>query len=206
MSLVLVKFQDPMKVEAIIDMPIPSNKSELQRFLGMINYMGKFIPNLAKETSPLRLLLKKENEFVMQEPQVAAVNKLKKLITESPVLRFYDPNNEIRLRTDASLEGLGAMVEQLIDNEWCPIAYGSRSLTQAEKNYASIEKETLSVLFGCSHFHELLYGRKFVVKNDHQPLKTIFTKSLAECPLRIQRFFYPCRSMTLKWNMSRVGI
>ena len=81
------------------------------------------------------------------------------------------------------------MIEQLDNGHWHPIAYGSRSLGPSEKNYASIERETLSILFGCTHFHEFLYGRTFTIKNDHQPLHTIFSKSIIDCPPRIQRFF-----------------
>ena len=189
---------DPKKVEAITHMPIPSNKTELQRFLGMINYLGKFIPNLAQETAPLRLLLKKETMYVMQGPQIEAIKKLKSLVTDSPVRKFYNPNAPIRLRTDASIEGLGAMIEQKFDGQWHPIAYGSRSLGPSERNYAPIERETLSVVFGCTHFHEFLYGHTFVVKNDHQPLKTIFTKSIIECPPRIQRFFMALQKYDFK--------
>ena len=181
---------DPKKISAITNMPTPTNKQELQRFMGMVNYLAKFIPKLSAETAPLRLLLQKEYEFVIQKPQLIAIDRIKALITSAPTLQFYDPNKPTRLRTDASMEGLGAMLEQEDSNhEWQPIGYGSRSLDKAERNYCSIEREALSVLFGCEHFHEYLYGRQFTVQNDHQPLKTIFSKSITECPPRIQRFF-----------------
>ena len=68
---------DPKKCSAIVDMPMPTNKTELQGFLGMLNYIGKFIPNLSQVTQPLRILLKKDLEFLIDKPQVDAINELK---------------------------------------------------------------------------------------------------------------------------------
>ena len=88
------------------------------------------------------------------------------------------------------MEGLGAILKQEDSNHECQsIGYGSWSLDKAEQNYCSIEREALSVLFGCEHFHEYLYSRQFTVQNDNQPLKIIFSKSITEFTPRIQRFF-----------------
>ena len=133
--------------------------------------------------------MKKDVEFVMLKPQKNAFQWLQSLITKVPILQYYDPNLPIRLRTDSSLIGLGAMIEQSLDGEWHPIAFASRSLDKSEQKYASIKRETLSVVFGCERFHEYLYGQEFIVQNDHKPLKTIFSRSIMSCPPRIQRFF-----------------
>ena len=107
-------------------MSVQTSKVELQQFLVMINYLGMYISNLAEETAPLRTLLKKENEFLIQKPQVDAINKLKLLVVNAPVLKFYDPNSPTSWKTDSSLEGHGAMVvEKLCDVQWHPIAFGS---------------------------------------------------------------------------------
>ena len=184
---------DPTKVEAIINMPLPESKPDLQRFMGMVNYVGKFIPNLSQITAPLRQLLKKDVLFDLQQPQLNAINEIKRLITSPPCLKFYDPNLPTRLKPDASQDGLGALLEQnhksTDGDRWFPIAYASRALLPYEKNYAQIEKETLSIVFGVERFHEYLYGCHFTVINDHQPLKSIFNKSISQCPPRIQRFF-----------------
>ena len=168
-------------------MPRPKSITELQRFLGMINYLIKFVPNLAQITAPLRELLKKEVEFILQKPQLNAIQELKLLVTSSPCLKYFNANLPTRLRPDASSEGLGALLEQLHDGEWYPVGFASRALREYEKKYAQIEKETLSVTF--AKFHEYLYGHHFTVINDHQPLKSIFSKSIIDCPARIQRFF-----------------
>ena len=104
-------------------------------------------------------------------------------------MAFFDPNLPTRLRTDSTVEGLGAMIEQLHSDGWHPIGYKSKATTKAQKEWAPIERETLSVLFGCEIFHEYLYGRHFTAQNDHQPLKTIFNKSISQCPPRIQSLF-----------------
>ena len=179
---------DPDKTDAIMKMEYPKDKKELQRFLGTINYLGKFIPNLSDETAILRTLLKKENLWSFDSPHMKSVDRLKELVSSSPVLKFFDSRRETRVTTDASKEGLGALLEQKFDDGWHPIAYGSRSLTKSEVNYAPIELETLAVVFACNRFNVYLYGRRFTVKSDHQPLKSIFSSVLANVPPRLQRF------------------
>ena len=176
------------KIAAILEMPNPTNVKELQRFLGMITYLGKFIPNLSDETTPLRTLLEKDIIWHFGTPQTQAVARLKSLITASPVLKYFDPRCNTRISSDASKKGLGAVLEQQHDNLWHPIAFASRSLSPAEQNYCPLERETLSIVFACEKFHEYVYGQHFDVFNDHQPLKSIFSKPLGKAPARLQRF------------------
>ena len=167
---------DPSKVEAIKDMPNPTMKKELQRFHGMITYLGKFISNLADHTESLRKLLEKEILWSFDQPQKEAV-KLKEMITTSPVLRFYDTTLPTRVSSDASITGLGAVLEQKYENNWYPVAYGSRSLGKSEQNYCQIEREILSIVYVTQKFHNYVYGTKFQVK-----------KSITKAPPKIQRF------------------
>ena len=81
------------------------------------------------------------------------------------------------------------MIEQCLDGEWHPIAFGSRALEKSEQNDTSIERETLSVVFACERFHEYVDGHEFIIQNDPKPLKTIFYRNITSCPPRIQRFF-----------------
>ena len=179
---------DPQKIEAILKMPMPCNKTELQRFLGMITYLGKFLPNLSKATAPLRQLLEKDVQWHFDEQHKSAVDMLKKMVTSSPVLASYEPELPTRITTDASKAGLGAVLEQNHDGEWKPIAYASRAMTQCEQHYAQIEKETLAIVFACERFHEYAYGMGVIVRSDHKPLKAIFSKPINKAPPRIQRF------------------
>ena len=86
-------------------MSLPNSVNELQRFLGMVTYLGKFIPNLAEVTSPHSTLLKKEVELKLEKPQLGAIGKLKLLVTTTPCLKTFNPNLQTRLKTDASSEG-----------------------------------------------------------------------------------------------------
>ena len=155
----------------------------------MINYLGKFIPDLSNETALLRQLLAKDVMWSFDQPQTDAVNRLKQLITETPVLKFYDPSLPIKISSDASCAGLGAVIEQKHDNGWHPVAFASQSLQSSERNYSQLEKETLSTVFACKRFSDCIYGQRFDVYNDHMPLKGIFNKPLSKAPARIQRFF-----------------
>ena len=175
----------PNKVSAVRNMDPPTNRSELETFLGMINYLSKFCPNLAELTSPLRRLLAKDVEFAWDKPQADAFQKVKDVITQTPgpVLAYYDPKKPLTLQCDASKAGLGATIMQ----DGKPIAYASKSLTPTETLYAQIEKELYACLFGCKRFEQYIYGRKVHVETDHLPIVSIMKKPLHAAPPRLQR-------------------
>ena len=83
------------------------------------------------------------------------------------MLKIFDQHCPTKISCDASMKGLGAVLEQKHDETWYPIAYASRSLSSSEQNYSQIEKETLSIVFACQKFHDYIYGRKFLIYNDH---------------------------------------
>ena len=175
---------DPEKVETIVNFPAPKDKLELQRFLGMINYLSKFIPNMSKLNEPLRTLLEKDVEFQWNNVQEDCFNALKELVTNAPVLQYYDVSKPIVLSVDASSFALGACLFQ----EGRPVAYAGKSLTKTQVNYAQIEKELLAIVFGAERFHTYVYGRdKILVESDHKPLEAIFRKPLSSAPLRLQK-------------------
>ena len=193
-------YANPRKISAIVDIPVPQNKVELQRFLGMCNYLGKFTPDLANVTAPLRCLLEKDIPWHFEVEQENAVKKLKELVTSAPVLKYFNPKDPIKVTSDSSKFGLGAVLQQKEEGQWKPVAFASRSLTQSEQNYAQIEKEALSVLFACETFKEYLYGQNFTVENDLQPLKAIFSKPLNKAPARIQRFLLRLQPYTFTFK------
>ena len=166
----------------------PKDKKELHRFLGMTTYFVKFIPNLAKETHPLRKLLEKDVLWSFDQPQKEAMKRLKQLVTQTPILRYYDPELPIRISCDASTKGLGALLEQKYQENWYPVAYGSRSLNSSEYNYVPLEAEMLSIVFACEHFNHYIYGKQFVINNDHKPLQGIMNKPISKVSTRLQRF------------------
>jgi transposase InsO family protein len=175
---------DPEKVEAIQKMPTPKSKKELQRFLGMVNYLGKFVKNMADITAPLRILLKKDVEWQWNVEQENAFLNLKAQLTDTPVLVHFNAEKPVTITADSSSVGLGCALLQ----EGKPVSYASRSLTSTEQKYAQIEKETLAIVFACEKFHQYIYGRPVEVESDHKPLQNIWKKPLNSCPPRIQRF------------------
>ena len=132
---------DDKKLRAIKDMPAPTDKKGVERLLGTVNYLGKFIPNLASVTEPIRVLLRKDIEFQWSHEQDKAFQEIKSVLTENggPVLKFFGVQKPVTFSCDASPTGLGGVLLQ--DN--CPVAYAPRSLTDAESGYAQIEKELL---------------------------------------------------------------
>ena len=175
---------DPEKIKDILDMPSPTDKTGVQRILGMINFLAKFIPNMSTLTTPLRALLVKDTEFIWTHEQNKALDNIKKILTSEPVLGFYDPKKEVTILCDASQYGLGTCLMQ----DGKPVAYASRSLTPVQVRYARIEKELLSIVFGCERFHQYVYGKQIQVHTDHKPLLSIVNKqTIAEAPPRIQR-------------------
>lgn len=174
---------DPSKLSAISDYPQPKTKQELQRFLGMVNYLGQFVTNLSAVSAPLRALLKSDTDWQWQHEQQHAFDSIKSLLTQAPVLQFFDTTKPVVIQCDASKDGLGTCLLQ----ENLPVAYASRSLTSAEKNYSQIEKELLSIVFSCEKFSHYIYGRPTVVHSDHKPLEMITQKDISKASPRLQR-------------------
>lgn len=175
---------DKDKINSILEMSIPENVTELQRFLGMVNYLGGFIENLSLKNKNLRQLLKKDISWHWNDSHDKEFRNLKLEITKTPVLTYFDPNKQLILTVDASKYAVGAAI--LHDKN--PIAYASASLTSAQSSYAQIEKELFAILFGCVRFHQYIYGNKVNVETDHKPLVTLLDKPSYKIPSRLQRF------------------
>ena len=148
---------------------------ELQSFLGLVNHYSRYVPSMATICSSLNELLKKDREWQWTEDCDQAYEKLKESLTSrDDLLIHYDPDKPLLLAVDASPVGLGAVIShETADGEF-PIAYASRSLKPAEKNYSQIEREGLGIIFGLQKFHSYLYGRKFTLITDNKPLSLIF--------------------------------
>ncbi|UYV74754.1 K02A2.6-like, partial [Cordylochernes scorpioides] len=161
------------KVQAIQKAKTPTNISELRSFLGLVNFYGKFIPNLPELLKPLHELLHKKRPWVWTKECGEAIDKCKNSITSERVLVPYDATLPLCLATDASQIGVGAVLSHIIEGQERPIMFASRTLSVAEQNYSQIEKEALAIIYGVTKFHQFIYGRKFILITDHKPLVTI---------------------------------
>jgi transposase InsO family protein len=173
----------PTKVEAITRLTAPTDKQELQSFLGTVTFMSTFIPNLSKKTHLMRGLLKRDVHYTWTSDMQKDFETIKADIASATTLVHYDPNKPAIIETDASLKGLGAVLIQ----DGRPVRYISKSLTPAETDYANIERELLAVLFACEKLHNYTFGRTITIHTDHKPLESIIQKPISLAPARLQR-------------------
>ena len=162
------------KLQAIQKAPLPRNVTELRSFLGLVNCYEKFTPQAATLLHPLNALLCKNKTWKWFKKCQQSFESAIVALSSSSVLVHYDPDLPIHLAGDASAYGLGAVISHVLpDGTEQPIAFASRTLTGAERNYSQIEKEALAPVFGVKRFHVYLYGLMFTLVTDHKPLQTI---------------------------------
>ena len=187
---------DPQKFKAISEMPDPTDKQVIQRLLGSLNFLRGFIPDISQLTEPLRALLKNDSAWSWGTEPIKSMSSIKELLTNAPVLQYFDVDKETTRQTDASKSRLGAVLLQ----DGHPVAYASKALSETEQNYPQIDKELLATVFGCEKFHGYVYGRPKNIQTDHNPLVTIVKKELYKASPRLQRLLL----RSLKYNINRI--
>ena len=186
---------DPKKVEAVINMPERQNVKELMRFIGMVQYLSKFLSRLSDIMEPLRRLTDKDAEWQWSTSRQKIINEDKQLVPATPVLAYYYPASEVTIQADASQTGLGATPLQ----KGRPVEFSSRALTPTEQRYAQIEKETLAIVHACTKFDQYRYDKENItVESDHKPLESIFKKDILKSPKRLQRMLLFLQKYDLK--------
>ena len=174
---------DPEKVSAIRDFPAPTDVSGLRSFLGLANQLGSFLPDLSQATSHLRTLLKKGTAFVWTADIQIQFEKAKEILCSPMCVKPFDPTLKTSVLTDAScLHGLGYILLQWSeDGNPRIIQCGSFALTPAQKNYAVIELEMLSIVRAVEKCRFYLQGADdFEIITDHKPLVGIMGKLINE--------------------------
>ncbi|UYV64129.1 K02A2.6-like [Cordylochernes scorpioides] len=174
---------EPNKVDKVINLKKPEDKKSLQRVMGLYNYLGKFIPNLAASTSNIRGILKKNVVWHWGPRQDIEFHHIKECVRNAPSLGHYDKTKTLVLQCDASKDAMGAALLQ----ENRPLAFASASFNDSQKQYSQIEKELLSIYYGCKKFEYLLLGHTFIIQTDHQPLLPLIQKPLTDISPRLQR-------------------
>ena len=174
---------DPKKIDAIIQIDSPQNVANLKSFNGMVNYLKKFSPVLSEISEPLRRLYKSRVKWAWESEQQNAFEAIKQVIMSLPVFTYFDNTRKHTIQCDASKKGLGAVLLQ----ESKPVMYMSRALTETEQRYSNIERELLAIVFALERLNHYTFGRTITVQSDHQPLQSIWKKSIVSASHRLQR-------------------
>ncbi|KII72736.1 Transposon Tf2-9 polyprotein [Thelohanellus kitauei] len=157
-------------IKAVLDLKRPENKHELQAFLGSCNFYSRFVNNFSHISSPLYDILKKGNLLDWSDITEHAFKSLKKELTRIDVLKFPEVTKPFCLQCDASDKAVGAVLLQKFEDHWHPISYASQKLNSAQRKYSATDKECLALIWACRKFRHYLYGKKFILMTDHNPL------------------------------------
>ena len=162
---------DPKKIEAIASWPTPRNQKEVRSFVGLCSYYRRFVRGFADIARPLHHAVELGTEFRGTDDCERALQELKAVLTSPPILAYPEDDGAFILDTDASGEGLGAVLSQVQGDKECVIGYFSRALTKEEQQYCVTRRELLAVVMAVQHFHYYLYGRHFTIRSDHGSLR-----------------------------------
>lgn len=181
------------KIKAVLNFPLPTTTTQIKSFLGLIGYYRRFIKDFAKVTQPLTECLKKRNRINIDKKYIDAFEKCKELLTTAPLLQYPDFEKPFILTTDASAVALGAVLSQGPVGSDKPVAYASRTLSDTESRYSTIERELLAIIWAVKHFRPYLYGHKFYIYTDHRPLAWLHSlkepnSKLTRWRLRLQEY------------------
>ena len=190
---------DTRKVELIQQWPTPMNQTELQSFLGTVNYLSCFLAFLLDLHVLLQALLKKGIEFVWTMVHQHMFDQIKLNVSNDVKLQLYDANKPLYIEVDTSKKGTGAVMLQcdsIVSNtaksdeilmNLRPISYASKTLSSTKSNYSNIKHELLGLLFAVMHFKHFTYGRLIHIITDHKPLFSLFRKLLVDSLPRLTR-------------------
>lgn len=162
---------------SIQNFPTPKTQKNIRQFLGKINFYHEYIPKSSILLDPLHKLLRKNEKFIWSEECEKSFTDIKKLLCSQPVLEIFDQNLPIKIYTDASLEGIGAILKQTQSNgEEKPIAYFSKKLNDSQKRKKAIYLECLAIKEAVKYWQHWLIGKKFTIFTDHKPLENMNIK------------------------------
>ena len=161
---------DPEKIRAVTSWTRPTNVRDVRGFVGLCSYYRRFIEGFSTIAKPLHRLTEKGREFRWTEECENAFCELKRRLTTAPILSYPTREGPFVLDTDASEQGVGAVLSQIQNGEERVIGYYSRTMTKPERRYCVTRKELLAIVAGVKWFHHFLYGRRFLIRTDHGAL------------------------------------
>jgi hypothetical protein len=174
-------------VQTIQEFTEPTSKKDLQSFLGLTNFVLRFMPDYSSKTAKLRQLLPKDMPFQWTSEHARAFQEIKEVVGHR-ALTVFDPKATFIVLADASPFGLGAvLIQQKAGMKPKIIAYASRSLTQMEQKYFHTEKEALALVWACERFRLYIVGKQLELHTDHKPLEVLFGQKYGNGSARIER-------------------
>ena len=190
---------DPKKIEVVSSYPTPRSAKELKQFLGLTNYYRKFILNYAHIAEPLYKMLRGPKKMFNWTTLCQQVfDNLKSKLTHPPVLGYPDFSLPFVLHTDASEAAVGAVLSQCIDGHERVVSYWSRQLSKPERNYSTVEREALAVVYAIKEFYPYLYGFSFRLVTDHNPLTSL--RAIKDVGGRLARWILYLQQFTFTWE------
>ena len=163
------------KVTAIQNFPLPSTRKQLHEFLGLVNFYHRFVKNCAAIVQPLNKLLTNSagaetTALQWNDQATMAFANIKQALSEATLLFHPKQEAPTSIMIDASSCAVGAVLQQYINNQWCPVAYFSKKLKPSEAKYSTFDRELLAVYLAIKHFRHFIEGCQFKVFTDHKPL------------------------------------
>ena len=200
------------RIDTIRDFPTPENRPILQRFLGMINYYHRFLPDIAPKLAPLHAAAAGRGKAITWTPECqTAFEKAKSALAQATLLHHPKPDAAISITVDASDVAIGTQLEQLQQGKWVPLAFYSRKLSSAEKNYSAFDRELLAAYSAIRHFRHFVEAKPFTFYTDHKPLVFALTNTAERSPrqarhlsfiVNSQLIFSISKPNTTKWQIS----
>ncbi|MBA3569363.1 MAG: DDE-type integrase/transposase/recombinase, partial [Pyrinomonadaceae bacterium] len=189
---------DPAKTTAIEHFPAPGDVPAVRRFNGMVNYYRRFIPNLSAIAAPLNALTQKDKPWRWGEAEQKAFDTMKQALVHATTLALpvrNRPDLQYVVTTDASMNGIGASITQVVRKDTphetsntvgAPLAFFSRKLNPAERNYGTSEQECLALIAAVKHWRCYLEGEEFIIVTDHDCLR--YYRDVTGASRRLQRW------------------
>ena len=190
---------DTKYIDKVIKLKEPTTKKEVERFLGMVQWLGKFIPNLSKYTEPISKLKRKDVKFIWNDKTQQAFNKIKNAVKLAKGLKYPNFDETFYVITDASDYAIGAVLMQLDSKKkLVPIEFMSKQLDTHQRNWHCSEKEVYAILFALEKWKQYLLRKKFIIYTDHRNLVELikvpkYNSKLNRWLLRLQPFHFEAR-------------
>lgn len=185
---------------SIRNFPTPKTQKNIRQFLGKINFYHEYIPRSTIILDPLHKLLRKNEKFVWSEQCEESFNKIKTYLCSQPVLEIFDKDLPIKIFTDASLEGIGAILKQTqLDGKDKPVAYFSKKLNESQKRKKAIYLECLAMKEAVKYWQHWLIGKQFTIYSDHKPLENMNIKCRTDEELGDLTYYLSQYDFTVKY-------